>query len=423
MPISIDLSKAHTDLERARDAERIQQIHDRLHNGDEPMCGWLHYPATIAPDLIEDIKSTAATIRNSCTTFLVVGIGGSFLGAKAAIELLTPIFLKNNGLGNPHIVFVGQHLSSMYYQELFTLLDQEDICLVVISKSGNTLEPTVIFSMLKALMREKYGDQAAERIYAVTDCQDSVLYDEALSAGYKTFHIPSDIGGRYSVLTPVGLLPMAVAGIDIDAVLDGARAAREKYSESRVEANDCYRYALARYRLAQSGKNMEIFEVYEGQMRYFTEWLRQLFAESECKEGKGLFPATMQMTTDLHSLGQFLQDGRQDFIETVISIVDVPETLYIPDGIAGTCTQLQCLNTIIRESVCHAHQINNTPNILLEISEISPYTFGEMVYFFEKACAVSCYLTGVNPFDQPGVEQYKRNIKCALYDENCGSCT
>lgn len=414
MPISLDLTFAHADLKRTRDLERIKTYHDELHGNRETMNGWVDYPITVSDDLLKDMLQTAEDVRNRCTAFIVIGIGGSFLGAKAGFEMLISPFERRGTYGAPHFIFAGHHLSTSYYHELFRFIEDEDICLCVISKSGNTLEPTVIFSMLKQVMADKYGDEAASRIYVVTDPAHGELHDEAVREGYKLFPLPSNIGGRYSVLTPVGLFPMAVAGINITEIISGAKAAYHAFNEADARQNICYQYALARHYHARSGKTLEIFEVYEGRMQFFTEWLRQLFAESECKEGKGLFPTAMQMTTDLHSLGQFLQDGRQNYIETVISVVNIPETLYIPEGVAGSCDQLQCLNQIVRKGVCMAHQVNNTPNILLEVSELTPYTFGEMVYFFEKACAMSCYLTEVNPFDQPGVEHYKRHVNEAL---------
>lgn len=414
MPIQADFTYAHADLGRSSDLDAIATHHAALHAEDGTMNGWVHYPNTISDALVEDIITTADRMRQQCTTFLIVGIGGSFLGAKAGLEMLLPPFACRGTKGNPNMIFAGHHLSSDYYQQLFTFLQSEEVCLCVVSKSGNTLETTVIFSMLLELMDKKYGPEAASRIVVITDNENGRLYQIAQQEDYKVFRIPANIGGRYSVLTAVGLFPLAVAEVDIYAVLDGARAAYAKYDEPDGLKNDCYRYALARHYHERAGKHLEIFEVYEGRMHYFTEWLQQLFAESGCKNGRGLFPTAMQMTTDLHSLGQFLQDGKQDFIETVINVEHIPETLTIPDGIAGECTTLQCLNQVIRKGVCEAHQLNNTPNIHLVVSELTPYTFGEMVYFFEKSCAMSCLLSGVNPFDQPGVEQYKKNVYAAI---------
>lgn len=415
LSIDLDLTYAHTDLSRPRDLGQVAAHHDFLHRADTPLTGWIDYPRTISPLLLQDIIDHAERVANACTSFVVVGIGGSFLGAKAGTELLISPFAERGDYGKPHILFAGHHLSTSHIHELFHFLEEEkDICICVISKSGTTLEPSVISSMLMKLMEKKYGPDYHHRIVAITDPHKGPLYQLAEAEGYKRYSIPEDIGGRYSVLTPVGLFPMAVAGLDVRAILAGARAARLQYMTKDLAQNDCYQYALYRHIQHEEGKIMEIFQVYEGRMRYFCEWLRQLFAESECKEGKGLFPTAMQMTSDLHSLGQFLQDGRQNFIETIISVDHIPETLTIPHGIGGSCDRLQCLNQVIQKAVCQAHQVNDTPNCLITVSELSPYTFGELVYFFQKACAMSALLLGVNPFDQPGVERYKHNIRVAL---------
>lgn len=415
MSITLDLTYAHADLTLPSDAARVAHYHTFLHDPASSMTDWVDYPATLSPDLLQDVLTTAESMANRCTTFIVIGIGGSFLGAKAGTELLISPFAVRGDYGTPNIIFAGHHLSTSHYHELFHYLEEEeDLCLCVISKSGTTLEPSVIFSMLTGLMEKKYGPDFKDRVVVITDPHTGPLCRLAQTQGYNYYAIPENVGGRYSVLTPVGLFPMAVAGIDIKAVLAGAQAARLTYANEHLHENDCYKYALTRHIHHQAGKTMEIFQVYEGRMRYFCEWLRQLFAESECKEGKGLFPTAMQMTTDLHSLGQFLQDGRQNFIETIISVDHIPETLTIPHGKGGACTRLQCLNQVIQEAVCAAHQINDTPNCLITVSELSPYTFGELVYFFQKACAMSALLLEVNPFDQPGVEDYKKNIRMAL---------
>ena len=261
-------------------------------------------------------------------------------------------------------------------------------------------------------------EEAAKRIYAITDASKGALRAEANEEGYKTFVVPDDIGGRYSVLTPVGLLPVAVAGIDIVSMLQGAAEACRAYDNADLTENICYQYGLLRNLLQQDGKVIEIFEVYEGRLRYFTEWLKQLFGESECKDGKGVIPMSMQMSTDLHAMGQFLQDGRQMFFETVLTIETIRRDVSLEGSeYAGMAKSMHELNQIVEESARKAHLKNNTPNIRLTVSELSAKSFGYMVYFFEKACAVSCYLTGVNPFDQPGVEAYKSNIKAALRGE------
>lgn len=397
---------------------KVTEIHEKLNNKTDAYTGWLDWPLRVDQSLLDDILATAEEIRGKCTALVVIGIGGSYLGAKACIELLQSPFYNEHYAGKlkrPRIYFAGHHLSAIYYQELLERLNEEEICLCVISKSGTTLEPSIAFEILRGYVRERYGMAAAKRIYAITDASKGALRAEAEEQGYKTFVVPDDIGGRYSVLTSVGLLPIAVAGIDIISMLQGAAEACKAYNNANLEDNICYQYGLLRNLLQNNGKVIEIFEVYEGRLRYFTEWLKQLFGESECKEGKGVIPMSLQMSTDLHSMGQFLQDGRQMFFETVLTIEHIPDDVSLAgSAYAGMAKSMHKLNQIVEVSARNAHLANNTPNIRLTVSELSARSFGYMVYFFEKACAVSCYLTGVNPFDQPGVEAYKSNIKAAL---------
>ena len=398
---------------------KVTEIHEKLNNKTDAYTGWVDWPLRVEQELLQDILNTAEEIRQRCTALVVIGIGGSYLGAKACIELLQSPFYNEHYAGKlkrPRIYFAGHHLSAIYYEELLERLNDEDVCLCVISKSGTTLEPSIAFEILRGYVQERYGlEEAAKRIYAITDAFKGTLRAEANEQGYKTFVVPDDIGGRYSVLTPVGLLPVAVAGIDIVSMLQGAAEACKAYDNVDLESNICYQYGLLRNLLQQDGKVIEIFEVYEGRLRYFTEWLKQLFGESECKEGKGVIPMSLQMSTDLHSMGQFLQDGRQIFFETVLTIETIRRDVSLEGSeYAGMAKSMHELNQIVEESARKAHLKNNTPNIRLTVSELSAKSFGYMVYFFEKACAVSCYLTGVNPFDQPGVEAYKSNIKAAL---------
>ena len=418
MKIHCDLSHAFLTADMAAYQPTLADIHQKLHAGETPNTHWVTYPEDIDPQLVRTLKETAAEIRARYSAFVVIGIGGSYLGAKAGLELLQSPFhneyhAKRQGV--PRIYFAGHHLSSMYYQELMKILAEEEVAVCVISKSGGTLEPMVVFDVFKDFLRQKYQDDASKHIYAITDGHRGKLHEEALREGYVTFTVPENIGGRYSVLTPVGLLPLAVGGIDIEQVLSGAREAQAHYSQARIADNDCYRYGLARHLLEKQGKTMEIFEVYDGELRYFTEWLKQLFGESGCKEGRGIFPASLQMSTDLHSMGQFLQEGRQNFFETAVVVDKVCHDFPLPQayGEAQVATMHE-LNTVIQDSVRTAHAVNHTPNIIITLPNISPASFGQMVYFFEKACAVSCYLDGVEPFDQPGVEAYKANIKKTL---------
>ncbi len=414
--IQADFTNAHTDLSDPALAARVAEIHEHLHHKPDLMCGWVEYPFQVSDETLNAINHHAEKVRNKCSVFIVIGIGGSYLGTIAGMQLLVPPFAKTHGIGHPEIIFAGHHLSSHYYNHLIDIVEDpaEEICICMVSKSGTTTEPKVIYAILKQALMNRYGEKYNDHITIITDQDKGALQLEAESYHICCLEIPTNIGGRYSVLTAVGLFPLAVAGIDIKEIIRGARQSATMFMEPSLADNDCYQYAATRYLQSKAGKRMEIFEVYEGNLFYFTEWLRQLFAESECKDGKGLFPAAMQMTTDLHSLGQFLQEGRQDFIETVLFVSNIEDKIKIPDGVAGSCTSLHCLNDIIRHSVCKAHQVNNTPNVLLSISEISAFTFGEIVYFFEKACAMSCYLTGVDPFNQPGVENYKTELKASI---------
>ena len=398
---------------------KIDEIHNKLNNKEDDYTGWMDWPVRIEDALVQDILSTADEIRSKCTALVVIGIGGSYLGAKACIELLQSPFYNEYYAGKqnrPRIYFAGHHLSSIYYEELLDRLNEEEVCVCVISKSGTTLEPSIVFDLMRTYLRERYGvAEAAKRIYAITDAEKGTLRAEADEQGYKTFVVPDDIGGRYSVLTPVGLLPIAVAGIDIVSMLDGAKQAMSVYDNADLLQNICYQYGVLRHHLQEQGKVIEIFEVYEGRLRYFTEWLKQLFGESECKDGKGVIPMSLQMSTDLHSMGQFLQDGRQIFFETVLTVANIRKDVSLEScSMAGKAASMHMLNQIVEESARKAHLENHTPNIRLTVDELSAKSFGHMVYFFEKACAVSCYLTGVTPFDQPGVEAYKRNVKAVL---------
>ena len=422
--IRVDISDAIAQLPVAEYQEKINEIHARLHSGQNGYTGWVEYPTTVEGNLVWQIMTTAWKIQKQCTAFVVIGVGGSYLGAKACLELLqspfyNEFFAKERNL--PKIYFAGHHLSSVYYHELFHRLRNEEVAVCVISRSGATLEPMIVFEMFKKFMNEKYGDAARERIYVITGSKGK-LREEANQKGYTTFDVPDDIVGRFSVLTPVGLLPIAVAGIDLEAVLQGARQAQAACMDTDLNTNDCYRYALTRHLLKeQQDKRMEVFEVYDGKLRYFTEWLKQLFGESECQHGQGLFPVSMQMSTDLHSLGQFLQDGRQDFFETAVIIEDVTYDIMLPEGITDHAKTLHQMNNMVRESVKEAHLENNTPNIVITLPEISSYSFGKMVYFFEKACAVSCMLSGLDPFVQPGGERYKEKLLGFLKDDTVQS--
>lgn len=382
--------------------------HRRLH-GNEPFTGWVEYPQTVSDALLDDIIQTAEKIRSQCTAFVVLGIGGSYLGAKACLSMLCSNFYNETAACK--IYFGGHLLSGAYYRELLALLENEEVAVCVVSKSGRTMETSVGFSLFKELLTKKYGKKANERIYAITDASAGLLRAEALKEGYKSYDLDGNIGGRYSVLTPVGLLPAAVAGLPIREIFEGAKQAYAHCLRPYAE-NPCYQYAAARQLLAKKGKTLEVYEVYEPKLAYINEWLKQLFGESEGKEGKGLFPVSVQFSTDLHSLGQFLQEGSPLFFETLLSVAKPDSDITVTDPVfAPAGKSMFELNKMVEKGAFLAHKSAGTPQLVLTLPDMTAFTFGYLSYFFEKACGVSCYLAGVNPFDQPGVEAYKQNTR------------
>ena len=403
--------------------ERINECHSMLHLGTgqgSDYLGWVDLPDNYDREELARIKAAAEKIRSESEVFLVVGIGGSYLGARAAIEMLSHSFyneLPRDKRKGPKIYYVGHNLSSSYISHLLEVIEGQDISINVISKSGTTTEPALAFGILKEYMENKYGSQeASQRIYATTDKSKGVLRELSLHEGYETFVVPDNVGGRYSVLTSVGLLPMAVAGINIDEVMEGARAAARDLRVSSLKDNSCYQYAAIRNILYVKGFTTEVIVNYEPQLFYFGEWFKQLFGESEGKNGKGIFPAAVNFTTDLHSMGQYIQDGRRHIFETILNVEKSHEEIIIKrteedmglNYLAGKT--MSFVNNKAFEGTLSAHIDGGVPNLIINIPEISPYYFGYLVYFFEKACAISGYLLGVNPFDQPGVEAYKRNM-------------
>lgn len=386
--------------------------------------GWTTLPVNYDINEFERIKKAAAKIRENSDVLVVIGIGGSYLGAKAALDMLTNSFYNlfdKNDRKAPQILFAGNSISSNYLHDLVNLVKDKDISVNVISKSGTTTEPALAFRIFKELLEKKYGkDGARERIFATTDKAKGTLKSLSDTEGYETFVIPDDVGGRFSVLTPVGLLPIAVAGIDIDAMMQGAKDAMEEYKKP-YEENDCLKYAALRNILLRKGKTTEIMVNYEPCMQYFSEWWKQLFGESEGKDGKGIFPASVNFSTDLHSMGQYIQDGARIIFETVLK-VDEPTNDIIIDEVDGNIDGLNFLagkgvnyvNSKAFEGTLLAHTDGNVPNIVINIPKIDAYHFGNLVYFFEKACGVSGYILGVNPFNQPGVEAYKKNMFALL---------
>ncbi|HAF60095.1 MAG TPA: glucose-6-phosphate isomerase [Bacillota bacterium] len=380
----------------------------RLESPGEDFTGWVRLPKEFNKQELRRIKETAEAIRHKCDAFVVIGIGGSYLGARAAIEMLA-----DKGAG-PAVYYAGHNVSGTYHAKLLEELQGKDVCICVISKSGTTIESNIAFALLKDLLAEKYGkEKAAERIYAITDPKSGTLRQEAEREGYESFAVPENIGGRYSVLTPVGLLPISVAGIDIDAMLSGAAEISDPLP---FEEDGAAQYAAARNLLFSMGKVIEIFEICEPGMEYFSEWLKQLFGESEGKQGKGIFPASLQLSTDLHSLGQFLQEGNQIFFETILNVESPPRDMVVPESADESLAGLSMnqVNRAVVLGMMAAHQKAGIPMIRVDVPAMTPYYFGQLVYFFERACTLSGYLAGVNPFDQPGVEKYKAEMRKIL---------
>jgi len=425
--ITLDLSRA-AQFMSADELNRLEPattaaaklLESRKGPGAE-FTGWLGLPRSYDKVEFKRIKAAAKRIQKDADVLIVIGIGGSYLGAKAALECCGHSFYNNLNKKQrnktPEIYFAGTNLSGTYLRHLIDVIDNRDYAVIVISKSGTTTEPAIAFRLFKQLLEEKYGKQGAKtRIYAVTDKSKGALKTLAQREGYDTFVVPDDVGGRFSVLTAVGLLPIAAAGIDIDQLMRGAADAMKQYSLP-FAANDCYRYAAARNILLRKGKNIELLVNFEPRLQYIAEWWKQLFGESEGKEGKGIFPAAANFTCDLHSLGQYIQEGRRDLFETMLEITQPELDLVVApeaddlDGLnylAGK--SLDYINKKAAEGTLMAHTDGGVPNLVLRIPEITPYYAGQLFYFFEKACAVSGYLLAVNPFDQPGVEAYKRNM-------------
>lgn len=401
--IGLELSRSCVSEEEiASYSAALDEAEARLASGKDAFTAWFELPYTYDKKEVSRIKEVAATARERCSAFIVIGIGGSYLGARAALD-----FIGQNRKG-PKIYFAGQNISGTYHNWLLEEIKDEEICICVISKSGTTTETGVAFALLKDLLYRKYErEEARKRIYAITDATKGTLRKETEEEGYISFTVPDDIGGRYSVLTAVGLFPLAVAGLDIDEMLAGA--AEEVPEEAR-------RYAAVRNALLTKGKLIEVFESYEPGMEWFCQWLRQLFGESEGKDGKGIFPASLQFSTDLHSMGQYLQDGSPILFETVLNILNLPEDVTVPDsaGVPLAGKQMNDINRAALEGVMRAHEKAKVPMIRIDIGSMKERDFGQMVQFFERSCALSGYLLGVNPFDQPGVEQYKAEMRKLL---------
>ena len=404
--------------------EKVEQIHQELHkrsNDEKDFVGWLELPTMYDKEEFTRIKLAAEKIKENSEVLVVIGIGGSYLGARAVIESLTNTFdniLPENKRKHPQILYAGNNLSPNYINDLIEAIGTKDFSVNVISKSGTTTEPAIAFRIFREMLENRYGiEEARSRIYVTTDKERGALKTLANSEGYETFVIPDNVGGRYSVLTAVGLLPIAVAGIDIDKLMEGARTAQQKYEDSNLKYNACYQYAVVRNILYKLYKNTEILVNYEPKMHYFIEWWKQLFGESEGKDQLGIFPAGVDFTTDLHSMGQYIQEGRRNLFETVIRIeksnsdIQIKEEEDNLDGLNYLSGKgLDYVNKKAMEGTIEAHISGDVPNIVIELPELTEETIGHLIYFFEKACAMSGMILGVNPFNQPGVEKYKKNM-------------
>ncbi|TDL31139.1 glucose-6-phosphate isomerase [Jeotgalibacillus sp. S-D1] len=427
MSISFDYSNALSFMKKSEVenlSEFVTVAHNMLHEKKGPgsdFLGWVDLPFNYDKDEFARIKQAADRIKSNSDALIVIGIGGSYLGARSAIEALSHTF-HNQMSDKTQVYFAGQNISSTYISHLFELLEGKDISVNVISKSGTTTEPALAFRIFREYMEKKYEkEEAKKRIFATTDREKGALKNLADKEGYETFVIPDDVGGRYSVLTPVGLLPIAVAGLNIDQMIAGAEAAARKYNNSDLSTNESYQYAAVRNVLHRKGKDIELLVNYEPSLHYISEWWKQLFGESEGKDQKGLFPASVDFSTDLHSMGQYVQEGKRNLIETVlqvkkprieVTIQEDPENIDGLNFLAGKT--MNEVNNKAFQGTLLAHIDGEVPNLVIEFDEMNEFTYGEMVYFFEKACAISGHLLSVNPFDQPGVEAYKKNMFALL---------
>jgi len=400
----------------------VREAHNALHSGlgaGSDFLGWLTLPTDYDKDEFARIKKAAAKIRSNSDVVLVLGIGGSYLGARAVIEALKGSLYNSHS--SPKIFFAGNSISPSYMNEVISLINENDFSVIVVSKSGTTTETALAFRVFKELVEKRYGDKAKERIFAVTDKVRGTLKALSDQNGYETFVIPDNVGGRYSVLTAVGLLPIAVAGCDIDALMKGAKQAQDNYADPDINKNDCNKYAALRNIFARKGKAVELLASYENSFTMMGEWFKQLYGESEGKDGKGLFPASATFSTDLHSLGQYIQDGSNIMFETVVKFNKTADDFYLKED-SENADGLNFLSGRNMSAVSNeafrgtllAHTEGGVPNIILEVPELNEYELGYLIYFFEKACAISGYMLGVNPFDQPGVEAYKKNMFALL---------
>lgn len=414
--------KPHEYEEIAPQIRQADQMLRQKSGAGNKFLGWVDLPKNYDKEEFARIVACAEKIKKTCQVLVVIGIGGSYLGARAVIEFLRSPNYNLLKKDTPNIYFAGNSISADALNDLLALCEGKDICVNVISKSGTTTEPAVAFRVFRKLLEDKYGKEGArERIFVTTDRARGTLKQFSTEAGYETFVVPDDVGGRFSVLTAVGLLPIAVAGINIQKLMEGAAAAMDAYTAPSLEQNDCYRYAAIRNILYRKGKTVEVLAGYEPFALLFNEWWKQLYGESEGKDGKGIFPASVIFSTDLHSLGQYIQDGNRVLFETVLNIGDTKKSFAIPNDPANidglnflSGKDLDDVKRTATIATVLAHVDGGVPNILIDLNERSEYTLGELIYFFELACAISGYVLGVNPFDQPGVESYKKNMFALL---------
>jgi len=429
--ITLDTTNVLSFIDETQIAQMEPQVklaHDMLHKKSGPgnaFLGWLDLPVNYDKEEFARIRKAAAKIRKDSDVLLVIGIGGSYLGARAAIELLSHSFaniVSKKVRKAPQVIFCGNSISATYMADLFDLLEGKDVSVNIISKSGTTTEPAIAFRIFRSFMEKKYGKkEARSRIYATTDKARGALKGLAVEEGYESFVVPDDVGGRFSVLTACGLLPIAVAGIDIREIMKGAKDASLAYKKVSVTENPCYRYAAIRNCLLRSGYSTEIMVNYEPSFHFMTEWWKQLFGESEGKDGRGIFPAGVDNTTDLHSMGQYVQDGQRVLFETVVQVDTARRTFEIPidkDNLDGlnflSGMDMNEVNRKALQGTVLAHVDGKVPNMIIHVPELTPYWLGQLVFFFEKACGISGYLLAVNPFNQPGVEAYKKNMFALL---------
>ncbi len=406
-------------------AAQVKSAHEALHSGTglgNDFIGWLTLPTDYDKDEFDRIKKAAAKIQKDTDIFIVIGIGGSYLGARAAIEFLKSPNYNALAKDTPQIYYAGNSISSTALAELLELCEGKDISINMISKSGTTTEPAIAFRVFRELLEKKYGKEGAkERIYCTTDKARGTLKQLADREGYETFVVPDDVGGRYSVLTAVGLLPIAVAGCDIDALMQGAKTAQDEFDNPDMFTNDCYKYAAIRNLLYRKGMTTEVLVAYEPGFTMMNEWFKQLYGESEGKDQKGIFPASVVFSTDLHSMGQYIQDGRRNLFETVVQFNKCKKEITIgfdEDNVDGlnflSGKTMDYVNKRAFEGTVLAHNDGGVPNIILNVDSMTEAELGYLIYFFEKACAISGYILGVNPFNQPGVESYKKNMFALL---------